>query len=160
MHHVRRFFLRLRSVFRRQAPDADLAREISAHLTLLEDEYVRRGMTPEAARRQARVALGGVEQTKELHRAARSFQALDDGWRDVRYAIRLLRRTPVFAVTAIASLAIGIGAATMVFTAVNSLLARTAPGVADPGRVVDISRMVGSVGVEPITADQYLAIRE
>src|SRR5262245_28272988 len=150
MHNVRRFFLRLRNLIRPHARDADLAREISSHLTLLEDEYMRRGMTPEDARRQARLALGGVEQTKERHRAARSFQPIDAMWRDVRYAVRLLRRTPVFAATAIASLAIGIGAATMVFTAVNSLLARTAPGVADPDRLVDISLKLESVGVDPM----------
>jgi putative ABC transport system permease protein len=74
--------------------------------------------------------------------------------------VRLLRRTPVFAVTAIVSLAIGIGATTMVFTAVNALLGRTAPGVADPDRLVDISRMIGNVGVEPITDEQYFAIRD
>src|SRR4029453_18917113 len=97
MHHFKRSLLRLRNVVRPHAHDADLAREISAHLTLLEDEYVRRGMSRDEAHRQARIALGGVEQTKELHRASRSFQPLDDVLRDGRYAIRLLRRTPVFA---------------------------------------------------------------
>lgn len=160
MHHVKRFLLRLRSVFRPHDHDADLSREMSAHLTLLEDEYVRRGVSRDEARRQARVTFGGVEQAKERYRAARSFQPLDDVLRDGRYAVRLLRRTPVFAVTAIASLAIGIGATTMVFTAVNALLGRTAAGVADPDRLVDISRMIGDVGVEPITSDQYMAIRE
>src|SRR5215471_11884903 len=160
MHHLKRFFLRLRNLLGPHGRDADLAREMSAHLTLLEDDYVRRGLSREEARRQARVAFGGVEQAKELHRAARSFQALDETLRDVRYAVRLLRRTPVFAVTAVVSLAIGIGATTMVFTAVNALLARTAPGVADPDRLVDISRMFGPVGVEPITREQYLAIRD
>src|SRR5215471_12271785 len=160
MHHLKRFFLRLRNLLGPHGRDADLAREMSAHLTLLEDDYVRRGLSREEARRQARVAFGGVEQAKELHRAARSFQALDETLRDVRYAVRLLRRTPVFAVTAVVSLAIGIGAATMVFTAVNALLARTAPGVADPDRLVDISRMVGNVGVEAISTEQYVAIRE
>ena len=160
MHHVRRFLLRLRNVLRPHHPDADLSREISSHLALLEDEYVRRGMSRDEAHRQARVTFGGVEQAKELHRGARSFQPLDEVLRDGRYAVRLLRRTPVFAITAIASLAIGIGATTMVFTAANALLARTAPGVADPDRLVDISRMVGNVGVEAISSEQYLAIHE
>src|SRR5215510_9767419 len=155
MHHVTRFLRRLRNVLRPHDRDADLAREMAAHLTLLEDEYVRRGMSRDEAHRQARVAFGGVEQAKERHRSARSFQPLDETLRDARYAVRLLRRTPVFAATAIVSLAIGIGATTMVFTAVNALLVRTAPGVADPDRLVDISRMFGPVGVEPIVREQY-----
>jgi predicted permease len=160
MHHLRWFLLRLRNVLRPHDADPDLAREMSAHLALLEDEYVRRGLSREEARRQARIAFGGVEQAKELHRGARSFPWIDDALRDVRYAARLLRRAPVFAVTAILSLAIAIGATTTVFTAVNALLARTAPGVADPDRLVDISRMTGSVGVEAITQEQYAAIHD
>jgi putative ABC transport system permease protein len=160
MQDLRRLALRLRNVARPHHQDADVAREMSAHLALLEDEYVRRGIPPEEARRLARLTFGGVEQAKELQRAARSLPWLEDTLRDVRYAFRLLRRTPVFAVTAIASLAIAIGATTTVFTAVNALLVRTAPGVAEPDRLVDISRMTGDVGLEAISRDQYLTIRD
>lgn len=148
------------NVLRPHAGDVDLAREISAHLALLDEQYRRRGLSPDEAHRQARVALGGVERIKEQHRAARSFQALDDAVRDVRYAVRLFRRTPAFAATAILSLAIAIGATTTVFTAVNALLIRTAPGIADPDRVVDISLMLGPVGVEGLDREHYSAIRE
>src|SRR4051794_29387706 len=125
MHHLARFLRRLRHVVSPHVGDPDLAREISAHLTLIEDEYVRRGMTREEARRQARITFGGVEQVKEQQRAARSLVLLDDAIRDARYATRLLRRSPVFAITAILSLAIGLGATITVFTAVNALLLRT-----------------------------------
>jgi predicted permease len=160
MYRVLRFVRRLLTVVRPHRRDEDLVREIAAHATLLEDEYRRRGLSPEEAHRQARAALGGVERIKELHRSARSFPMLDDAVRDLRYAVRVLRRTPIFTATAMLSLAIAIGASTTVFTAVNALLIRTAPGVADPDRLVDISRMSGPIGVEAISWNQYIDIRD
>ncbi len=160
MHHVLRFIRRLLNVVRPHRRDEDLARELSAHLTLLEDECRRRGLPPDEARRQARATIGGVERIKELHRDARSFVMVHDVVRDARYAVRLLRRAPVFAATATLSLAIAIGATTTVFTAVNALLMQTAPGVTEPDRLVDISRMADRVGVEAINHEQYVAIRE
>ena len=116
MTRLRRLLLRLFNVFNRGRAESDIAREVASHLTLLEDDFQRRGMTRDDARRAARLALGGVEQTKELHRDARSFVRLDDARRDLQYAVRLLRRNPLFALTAAASLAIGIGATTTIFT--------------------------------------------
>src|SRR6185295_9937236 len=95
-------------------------------------------MSAEDARIAARRAFGGVEQTKERQRDARSFPWLDDARRDLRQAARLLRRTPMFALTATLSLAIGIGATTTIFTVANALLLRAPLGVADPDRLVDI----------------------
>ena len=77
MKHVRRSFLRFYYLlFANSKVEAELAREIGAHLVLLEDEYLRQGMTPEDARRAARLAYGGVEQAKQLHRDERTFQGL------------------------------------------------------------------------------------
>src|SRR5262245_53934574 len=104
---MRRFIARLLNALRPHRADADLARELASHVAMLEDDYRRRGMTPDDARRAARLAVGGVEQTKERHRDARSFRWLDEARRDVAYAVRLLRRNPVFAATAVFSLAIG-----------------------------------------------------
>lgn len=116
-------------------------------------------MSHAEAQRAARLALGGMEQTKELHRDARSFNWLDDARRDVAYAGRLIRRTPVFSLTVALSLAIGIGATTAIFTIANGLLLRTAPGVADPDSLVDISRTNGQFGVNPIWYPNYQDIR-
>jgi ABC-type antimicrobial peptide transport system permease subunit len=158
---MRRFVLRLLNVFRRDTAEQSLAREIASHLALLDEEYQRRGMTPADARRAARLALGGVERVKDSHRDARSFVWLDDVKRDVVHAARLVRRNPVFALTATLSLAIGIGANTAIFTVANALLFRGPVGVAEPERLVDIgTRRDGNAGMDPTSYPVYLDIRE
>jgi len=91
----------LRSLWNSLRPDRaepDLARELGAHLVLMQDEYEGRGMNPEEAYRAARIAMGGVEQTKELHCDARSFIWLNDARQDVAHSVRLsdARHVPNF----------------------------------------------------------------
>jgi predicted permease len=161
MARLKRFFRRLSNVVRPGRLEPDLARELASHLRLLEDEYRRRGMAPEDARLAARHAFGGVEQTKDLHRDARSFVWMDDARRDLLYAARLLRRNPVFALTAALSLAIGIGATVTIFTVGNGLLFNAAPGVAQPDRLVDIVRSQKALfGVFPGSYPEYLDVRQ
>src|SRR5262245_30565164 len=112
--------------------DADDAREVEAHLAMLEDEYRRRGMTDAEARRAARLALGGVTQTIEAYREARSLAWLADARRDAKHAVRLLRRNPIMALTVAVSLTIGIGANTAIFTVANALLFRHPAGIVEP----------------------------
>jgi len=124
MSILRRFLARLGNVLRPGRREPELAREVAAHLALLEEDFVRRGMTPEEARLAARRAFGGVEQTKELQRDARSFVWLDDTRRDLQYAVRVLRRAPGFTAAIVLTLAVGMGANTAIFSVISGVVLR------------------------------------
>jgi len=156
---IRRFWLRLRNALRLRRRDDDVAREIASHLALLEDDFVRRGMTPDAARDAAHRALGSAALTADRQRDAGSFVWVDDLRWDLRHAIRLLQRNPLFALTAIVSLAIGIGANTTVFSLGNALLFRDPAGVIAPDRLVDIGSSRNGRGFSTISYPTYLDIR-
>ena len=155
---MRRFLERLLNLLRVRRPDHDLAREIDAHLALLQDTYEARGLSPEAARRAARLALGNVDRVKEQHRDARSFRWIEDAWQDAAHGLRLLRRSPVFTATAALSLAIGIGANTAIFTVANALLFRPPAGITDPSELVVIGTARGDGGLNPLNYAAYLEI--
>jgi predicted permease len=159
MARLRRLAQRLLNLFRPARAEPDLARELASHLRLLEDDFKARGLSPDEARLAARRALGGVEQTKELHRDARSFAWLNDAGRDVRHGTRLLRRDPLFTLTAAVSLAIGIGATTTAFTVADVLLFRPPVGVVEPHRLVDVGSTRGRGGFGPSSYPDYSDIR-
>jgi predicted permease len=127
MGSLSRFLRRLFNVIRPYRDEAALEREIASHLSMLEDEYRRRGLPADAARRAARLALGGIDQTKEQHRDARAFRWLDDARRDAVYAMRTLRRHPITTAASMLSLAIGIGLNAAVFSVVDWVLLRPLP---------------------------------
>ena len=111
---------------------------MTSHLALLEDEHRRRGMTPDEARLAARRAMGSVALAKDLHRDARSFVWLEDLRRDLRHAVRNLRRSPGFTLTAVLALGLGIGVNTTFFTIVNAICLRGLP-IDSPERVMYMS---------------------
>jgi putative ABC transport system permease protein len=134
MSALRRLLARVIGFLRPGRAEAALARELEAHLALLEDDYRRGGLAPDEARRAARLALGGVERTKELHRAARSIPWLEDARRDLQHAVRRLAVDRGLAVTVVLTIGIAIGAATAVFSVVDAVLLRPLP-YDDPDRL-------------------------
>jgi putative ABC transport system permease protein len=132
-----RFLHRLSNLLRGDRSEAEAAREIAAHLALLEDEYRRRGMTADEARLAARRALGSVAHAKDLHRDARTFAWIDDARRDMAHGLRALRRTPGFTVIAVLTLALGIGANTAIFSVISAVLLRPLP-YRDADRLVQV----------------------
>ena len=118
---------RIRGLFTRKNHDSELDLELRAHLEMLTDENIRRGMSPAEARYAARREFGGVEQTKELYRDQRSIQFFDSLLQDLRFALRGLRNRPGFALVAILTLAVGIGSTTSVFSVVDRILFRSLP---------------------------------
>src|SRR5262245_29781097 len=118
---------RLRSAVRRDALERGLDEEIRFHLDQQVEKNLRAGMAPDEARRQARVRFGGVEQVRESTRDEFRLALFQDSLQDLRRGARALRRAPAFTLTAVLTLAMGIGAATAVFTVVQGVLIKPLP---------------------------------
>jgi len=155
-----RIFHAVRNLVRRDRLERDLDEELRASLDLLVDEKVRGGMDTTTARRAAAAELR-IESVKEQVRDVRAGSFIETLLQDARYAARLLRRNPLFTLTAAASLAIGIGATTTVFTVANGLLLSVPSGVSEPSRLVEIARVEeGDFGIELIPYAAYLSLKE
>lgn len=131
-HEVR---YRLRALTRGAALDRDLDVEIDAHLEREAEVLQRHGLSPDEARRRAKLAFGGVQAVREQTRDARGVRLVEHVVQDTGYAWRRLRRSPALSLTVVSLLALTIGSATTVFSVVNAVLLRPLP-YGDPDRIV------------------------
>ena len=125
-------------LWRRKKMEEQLEKELRFHLEQHANDLIAKGCSPGEARRQARLALGGTEQVKEKCRDARGTRWLEDLLQDFRYAIRTLRSQPGFAAVALLTLALGVGATTVMFTVINGVLLKPLP-YPDAGKLVAVN---------------------
>jgi macrolide transport system ATP-binding/permease protein len=130
---------RITALFRQRRLEQDLDAELSAHLEMAVERNLARGMNAEQARRAALVDLGGMEQTKEIYRDQRGVPTIENFVQDLRFGLRMLRRSPGFSVLAILCLTLGIGANAAVFSWIEGILFRPYPMVAHQERLVALA---------------------
>jgi len=138
--------LRLRSLFRRAQADQELDDELRDHVERKTQEYIAKGLVPEEARRQALIEMGGIEKRKEECRDVRSVRWLQDFAQDLRFGLRVLRKSPSFTAIAIATLAIGIGANGAIFAVIENVLLKPLP-FPDSAQLVDLGHDVPRIGL-------------
>src|SRR5438094_1518222 len=157
---------RLRALLRRDVVERELDDELRFHVEREAEKYVGAGLAPEDALRRARLALGGVEHTKELSRDTRGTARLEAVLQDIRYALRSLRQHRAFSLTVVLTLALGIGSNTAIFALVDALLLRTLPvpnaeglvTIGDPAAVT--SRWTGSPVTDYVSYPLYIDVRD
>ena len=155
---LRAAWIRLRGSFGRGRSDEDFSNELESHLQMHIDDNLRAGMPLAEARRQARMKLGGVEQTKQAYREGQRLAWLEHFFQDIRLGARNLRRNPGFTVVAVLTLALGLAAVGMTFAVVETVLLRPLP-FANSDRIVTVSQKVPFFGSSPtvVTAGEFQA---
>ena len=138
-----------RRFFRRSSSDGELVQEIDLHLAEEIDDNVAQGMGAEEARRRAFVKFGNPTRLREEMWKMNSVAPFEDLLRNVRYSWRVLRRNPGYALLAILTLGLGIGANTAIFTVINGVLLRPLP-YADPGQIVHLDLTATKLGPDPL----------
>ncbi|MGA2538105.1 MAG: permease prefix domain 1-containing protein, partial [Terracidiphilus sp.] len=135
MDWIRIMFSRLMALIGRDRREADLDAELRARIEFAAEENLKRGMGAREARTKALREFGGVTQAREAYRAQQNFPMVETLARDIRYALRQMRRFPIFAATTVLTLALGMGATTAIFTVMNAVLLRSLP-VPNPQQLV------------------------
>lgn len=150
----------LRNLLRKQQVETELDAEIHSYVDAIADEKIASGISPKEARRQALAECGGLEQVKQAVRDERASTLFESIIQDIRYGLRQMRRNPAFSLTAIITLALGIGATTAIFSAVYALLIRPLPY---PGsnRLIEIFQVLPREGNDwnPLLGQDFVAAK-
>jgi putative ABC transport system permease protein len=149
MKFLRRLLIRLSNFVTRQSADQRLQEEIAEHLAFQTEENVRAGMPPAEARRQAALKLGSAEAIREHHHAEQSLPLIENLLFDLRYAVRMLVRSPGFSFIAIATMALGIGATTAIYSVIDATLLHPLP-YPNPAELVRIQDDLSGVGAQNV----------
>jgi putative ABC transport system permease protein len=159
MRKLRAWIVRFAGLFNKGGKDRELQDELESHIQMHMEDNLRAGMTPEEARRQAMIHLGGIESTKEAYREQRGLFLLETLWQDLRYGLRMLSKNPGFSAVAVLTLGLGIGATTAIFSAVYGVLISPYP-YARAGEiwVPGLQSAQNSQRMRPYRRDEFQAI--
>jgi predicted permease len=146
---LRRFFIRLKNLATGRSADQRLQDEIAEHLAFQAEENMRAGMPPTEARRQAALKLGAAQAIREQHHAEHSIPFIENLLSDLRYAVRMLLRSPGFSFIAIATIALGIGATTAIYSVIDATLLHPLP-YPHPGELVRVVDDLPGVGAHDV----------
>jgi predicted permease len=146
---LRRFLIRLSNFVTRRSTDQRLREEIAAHLAFQTEENLRAGMSPTEARRQAVLKLGAAEAIRQDHHAEQSLPLIENLVFDLKYAVRMLGRSPGFAFVAIATMALGVGATTAIYSVIDATLLHPLP-YPNPAELVRVEDDLPGVGAQGV----------
>jgi predicted permease len=146
---LRRFLIRLLNFATRQSADERLQEEIAEHLAFQTEENLRAGMPPVEARRRAALKLGSAEAIREDHHAEQSLPFFENLFTDLRYAGRMLRRSPGFSFIAIATMALGVGATAAIYSVIDATLLHPLP-YPNPAELVRVEDDLPGVGAQGV----------
>jgi len=135
MKPLRRMWMRMTNFFTGRSGEQRLREEMQEHVAMQTEENLRAGMNPAEARRQALIRWGAADAVREQYHAEKGLPWIETIWQDMRFAVRMLRKSPVFTTVAVLTLALGIGANAAIFTLINALMLKSLP-VADPKTLV------------------------
>jgi putative ABC transport system permease protein len=149
MRFLRRFFIRLSNLTTGRRADQRLREEMAEHVALQTEENLRAGMPPAEARRQAALKLGAVQAIREHHHAEQSLPLAENLLLDIRFAFRMLYRSPGFSLIAIATIALGVGATTAIYSVIDATLLHPLP-YSHPGELVRLEANLPGVAAHDI----------
>src|SRR5271156_950565 len=149
VRYLRRFLIRLSNFVTRRRADQRLREEIAEHLAFQTEENLRAGLAPAEARRQAALKLGPAQAIRERHHAEQSLPFLENLLFDLRYAVRMLLRSPGFSFIAIATMALGIGATTAIYSVIDATLLHPLP-YPHPTELVRVEDDLPGVGAQGV----------